>query len=529
MSDPLDRVELDIETRVAREEVTQMCGSTQAPPSSPSCVSDALGMLRASLGYLTGCDAPGLGAAGQAEVLAALERAEAQHTAARAKVLSAFTSARGFEADGQFGPKPWLRGLTKITMGAALGAVGWARRLDAHPAVAEALAAGQITASWARELCGWTDQLPEAMRGDADQILLAAAAGGADLHDLAALAQEMIDRSRTSPDPDPDRDFNDRQVRLQTTLGGAGHLDGDLTPRCAAALQVILDALSGKAGPEDVRTLPQRRHDALEEACQRLIAAKMLPGRDGQPVHLNVHVDLAELRGLPGASGLEKAWSAARAAVTPGSVYLTGPDAEAAACDASVIPVVTGQIDWTAVDHLTGLILDILTHHRDGPPAPGRPSAGPDSPVPDALQARIRETFLALSTAALSGPGGLAGYLRINLLDRPYTGLSQPLDLGTPTPEIPPYLRRAVILRDKHCQFPGCHQPPSVCEAHHLTPRSKGGLTCLTNLALVCRFHHLVAIHRWGWTLTRHPDGTTTAHGPAGQTLHSHGPPSQAA
>ena len=137
-----------------------------------------------------------------------------------------------------------------------------------------------------------------------------------------------------------------------------------------------------------------------------------------------------------------------------------------------------------------------------------------------------------MSTGLLSGPGGLAGYLRVNLLDRPYTGLSQPLDLGTPTPEIPPHLRRAVILRDKHCIFPGCHQPPSVCQAHHLVPRSKGGITCLTNLALCCRFHHLVVIHRWGWTLTRHPDGTSTAHGPHGphgQTLHSHGPPSQAA
>src|ERR1700726_4393003 len=164
------------------------------PAGAPSCTADALLMLQASLGYLTGCDAPGLGAAGQADVLAALERAEGMHTAARARVLSAFTAARGFEADGQFGPKPWLRGLTKITKGAAAGAVGWARRLDAHPAVADALAAGEVTASWARELCSWTDQLPAENRADADQILLAAAAGGADLRDLAALAQEMIDR-----------------------------------------------------------------------------------------------------------------------------------------------------------------------------------------------------------------------------------------------------------------------------------------------------------------------------------------------
>jgi hypothetical protein len=108
---------------------------------------------------------------------------------------------------------------------------------------------------------------------DADQILLAAATGGADLHDLAALAREMAERSRTTPDPDDDRDFNDRQVRLDTTFGGAGQLAGDLTPGCAAALTVVLDALSGKAGPEDTRTLPQRRHDALEEALQSFITA----------------------------------------------------------------------------------------------------------------------------------------------------------------------------------------------------------------------------------------------------------------
>ena len=39
------------------------------------------------------------------------------------------------------------------------------------------------------------------------------------------------------------------------------------------------------------------------QRCQRLITAKMLPGRDGQPVHVQVHVDLATLRGLPAAPG----------------------------------------------------------------------------------------------------------------------------------------------------------------------------------------------------------------------------------
>ena len=60
-------------------------------------------------------------------------------------------------------------------------------------------------------------------------------------------------------------------------------LDGDLTPACAAALAAVLEALGKKAGPEDVRTAPQRRHDALEEACRRLIGAGCLPGRPVSP------------------------------------------------------------------------------------------------------------------------------------------------------------------------------------------------------------------------------------------------------
>jgi hypothetical protein len=59
-------------------------------------------------------------------------------------------------------------------------------------------------------------------------------------------------------------------------------------------------------------------------------------------------------------------------------------------------------------------------------------------------------------------------------------------------------------------------------------PRSKGGPTRLDNLILLCAFHHLIAVHRWGWTLILHGDGTTTATSPSGdKILHSHGPPGQ--
>jgi hypothetical protein len=35
--------------------------------------------------------------------------------------------------------------------------------------------------------------------------------------------------------------------------------------------------------------------------------------------------------------------------------------------------------------------------------------------------------------------------------------------------------------------------------------------TSVKDCVLLCAFHHLVAIHRWGWTLALNGDGTTTA------------------
>ena len=83
-----------------------------------------------------------------------------------------------------------------------------------------------------------------------------------------------------------------------------------------------------------------------------------------------------------------------------------------------------------------------------------------------------------------------------------------------------------MIVRDRHCRFPGCQQPAAACDVHHIVRRVRGGRTQLTNLACSVRFHHLIAIHQWGWTITLHPDATVTAVSPDGRrTLHSHSPP----
>ena len=86
-----------------------------------------------------------------------------------------------------------------------------------------ALAAGQVSESVGRLICLWTDKLPEKFRDESDELLVAAAAAGLGLEDLAALFAEMYERARGDlPDEDPDREFDDRAVKLATTFGGAG-------------------------------------------------------------------------------------------------------------------------------------------------------------------------------------------------------------------------------------------------------------------------------------------------------------------
>ena len=492
-------------------------------------------MALAGLGWLARADAAALPVPVLAECLRGLEQVLAVHTAARAKMLGAFSARRGFEADGQGSARTWLAWQTRITRPAASAAAGWARRLADHPAVAAALAGGGMSQSWARQICDWTDALPAAHRPDAEVILVTAAAGGADLDALAGLA-EQIRRRVAAPDRDPGDGFADRGLRLATTLGGAGRLTGDLSAGCAAALRAVLDSLGKKAGPEDTRTIPERDHDALEEALRRLLAAGCLPDRAGQPVQLQLQLTLDQLLngiGTPGRPWLPPGFGTRPA--PPGSplpgtpvpgLPLAGPGDD---CDAAIAPIVTGRVDHDLLDRLARHLAagPWADYDPARPPCPAR-CGGPDDQPGELSRACARELILSNAIALLSGPDGLTSWLRTGTLPKPAASVSLPLDVGAVTDLVPPHLRRAIITRDKHCAAPGCHQPPAACHVHHIVPRSQGGRTCLTNCLLLCPFHHLILIHRWGWTITLNPDGTTTMTSPHGRVLHSHDPPAVA-
>jgi hypothetical protein len=67
---------------------------------------------------------------------------------------------------------------------------------------------------------------------------------------------------------------------------------------------------------------------------------------------------------------------------------------------------------------------------------------------------------------------------------------SEIIDVGRKTRVISPALRRAVVARDRHCIYPGCDRDATWCDVHHIVHWADGGETVLTNLCLLCRYHH---------------------------------------
>ena len=72
---------------------------------------------------------------------------------------------------------------------------------------------------------------------------------------------------------------------------------------------------------------------------------------------------------------------------------------------------------------------------------------------------------------------------------------SEPLDIGRKTRTVPTAIRRALVLRDRGCAFPGCTVAAPRCDAHHRIHWADGGPTALPNLVLLCGFHHDLVHH----------------------------------
>jgi hypothetical protein len=89
------------------------------------------------------------------------------------------------------------------------------------------------------------------------------------------------------------------------------------------------------------------------------------------------------------------------------------------------------------------------------------------------------------------------------------TGESVVIDVGRESRTATAAQRRALLVRDGGCVFPGCDRPPGWCEAHHIEWWEHNGPTDLLNLALLCSRHHH-DIHKGLFTISRDSNGRLT-------------------
>ncbi len=80
-----------------------------------------------------------------------------------------------------------------------------------------------------------------------------------------------------------------------------------------------------------------------------------------------------------------------------------------------------------------------------------------------------------------------------------------PLSVGRKQRVVSTPIRRALLARDRHCTFPGCHRTRFV-EAHHVHHWADGGETNVDNLVLLCSYHHQL-LHEGGYRIRRDHQG----------------------
>ena len=356
-------------------------------------------------------------------------------------------------------------------------AVRVADTLDDNAALATALAAGEVTTGHAEALAFAVD------RGSRF-------AANHDVRLVDAAKEQDVDRFRDTlaawqraHDGDIDgaglakRQHDRRRCAWSTTVDGMVRIDAELAPDAGAVVTGMIGRIAerlwrtrdGRATEPvgDGRTVVQRYADALVE-----LASGRTGGGDGTDGAGRTRADIVCV--------VDHAWIARQ-------------------LDEA------GAQRFDTAGRNTGLRLPPTA---DTPPAavPGAVSGGVFGAAPGAVSGGLPATRrcetvdgVPLTATALRRLACDAGVLPVVM-----GGNGQVLDLGRTNRTVSPAQRKALIVRDGGCIFPGCDRPASWCDAHHIIHWLDSGPTDLWNLCLLCSAHHHI-VHDGGWRL-RHLD-----------------------
>ena len=393
----------------------------------------------------------------------------------------------------------WLRQQLRVSPATAVRLVKLAEALDARPVLDTAVCAGTVSAEQATVIAATVAELPSEVGGevvDKAESMLLGWASDFDPVILGRLGARILDH--VAPDVAEQREadlvarqearaYRKRAFTMSPVGAGLVRLTGQLDATSAATVNAALDPLchprqDDPAGP---RTPEQRRADALVDVCAAALRGEVgLPGQGGDAAQVVVTVPFTTLTNRP---------------VIPHRPTTNQPTPDWSAPNRPA----AGQ---PAPDRLTP---DRSAPNRPAPdrPAPDRPADGQPADGQTALPGRLQAGDLLASVEAAAGAGSVAcgsagdgvpwanarthgrtgvsgdagasgggvGWLDTGepisaaearrmacdaqILPAVLGGDSQVLDLGRARRLFTGPIRRALILRDRGCGFPGCDRP----------------------------------------------------------------------
>ncbi|GIG21461.1 hypothetical protein Cch01nite_21850 [Cellulomonas chitinilytica] len=398
--------------------------------------------------------------------LGALERTVALVTAARSHLLVAERAANGWSGSGDRSFESWHARTSHTGVRAASHQVRQADTLASLPRVAQAVVTGGMSAPHldvvARATSTASDAVASRIRSDEGQAQLVAMA---EQLDADAYGKAV---ARWAAQVDPGRlERTHQQQRAErflhvTDSPGGTHVKGLLDRVAGHRLLLALEAASPRPAADDERSSDQRRADALVAIADTVLGLpETTPGAAVRP-----HVSVV-LR--------EDTWIALRAARASGGVgndpvRSAGQNGSSSSVGRHVVERGRGGHRPSIADALRGV---------------EPPTDEDGTPLPASEVARI------LCDCELTR-------VVVDAHD-------VPVDLGRTARLYSGAQRRAVLVRDGGCGWPGCGARARWCEVHHIAWWDRDdGPTSVDNAVALCSFHHH-EVHRQDLTIARRP------------------------
>ncbi|MCY4518251.1 MAG: DUF222 domain-containing protein [Acidimicrobiaceae bacterium] len=344
----------------------------------------------------------------------------------------------------------------------------------------EALSEGDINPAQAETLCD--ARVPDAVRAG----LVAAAAGEDTDATRRRVRQAETDHCVETPTERFERQRQARGAGWRRDHEGMLRLWAKFDPETGAHVEAQLEMLRREYWNDDKQVPKGRRSPAQRDAdvLAYALAGITLTDADAESVgrlharaRRNRHVEDVP---TPSRRTTPRKGAAAPVRAGRGQPGCASPGAQMAGDEG---PAIGRRLPPAQISVLIGL--DALRCQTD---ESGLTDAGTELPPEIVRRLACDAEVIPM---ILGGPGG-------------------PADVGRIRRTVPKRLRRLLVARDRHCRWPGCHEPASRCDAHHIIHWLDGGPTDLDNLVLLCHRHHH-HLHQHGYKMVPQPDGTWTA------------------